>query len=119
MLIEARNNHVKQGLQKAYASKVPGGQIDVFCVSTYEKYFAKGNAEMVHSSGIPEIRRFCHTITADAQLREAKHFLQSALSNLLGSVELWSNVSPLIPQVEVPRRDLFARDYLEMFQIKV
>ena len=49
---------------------------------------------MVRSSGIPELRRFCHTITAGAQLLEAKHFLQSTLSSLLSSVELWATSYP-------------------------
>lgn len=55
---------------------------------------------MVRASGIPELRRFCHTITAGAQLLEAKHFLQSTLSSLLSSVELWASSSPPRPQVE-------------------
>ena len=99
--MEARNSHVKKGLQNAYSSKVPGGQLEVFCVSntTYEKFSRKGNTEMVHASGIPDLRRFCHTITAGAQLLEAKNFLQSRLSSLLNSVELWANTSAH-PQVE-------------------
>jgi hypothetical protein len=95
--------------------------MEVFCVSntTYEKYSRKGNTEMVHASGIPELRRFCHTITAEAQLREAKHFLQSTLSSLLGSVELWSSEPPPTPQVEVPRQDETIRDYLTELQLEV
>lgn len=94
--MKARNSFVKEGLQKAYASKVPGGKLDVFCVSntTYEKYSKKGNSEMVIASGIPELRQFCHTITAGAQLLEAKHLLQSTLSSLLNSAELWVGSSP-------------------------
>ena len=90
--MDARNRHVKDGLQKAYASKVPGGRLEVFCVSntTYEKFSKKGNAAMVRASGVPELRRFCHSITADAQLLEAKNFLQSTLSSLLTSIELWT-----------------------------
>jgi hypothetical protein len=94
--VDARNHHVKDGLQKAYASKVPGGRLEVFCVSntTYEKFSKKGNADMVRASGVPELRRFCHTITADAQLREAKNFLQSTLSSTLCSIALWAKDSP-------------------------
>jgi hypothetical protein len=89
--------------------------MEVFCVSntTYEKYSRKGNTEMVHASGIPELRKFCHKITAEAQLREAKHFLQSTLSSLLGSVELWSSAPLPTPQVEVPRQDDAIRGYLK------
>jgi hypothetical protein len=90
--MDARNQHVKDGLRSAYASKVPGGKLEVFCVSntTYEKYSSKGNAAMVHASGVPELRRFCHNLTANAQLLEAKHFLRSTLSSLLNSIEIWA-----------------------------
>jgi hypothetical protein len=94
--------HVKEGLQRAYSSKVPKGGLEVFCVSntTYEKYAKKGNVEMVQASGIPELRRFCYTITAHAQLLEAKHFLSSMLSSLLNSAELWAT-KPTEPQQPV------------------
>jgi hypothetical protein len=102
--VKARNSLVKEGLQKAYASKVAGGKLEVFCVSntTYEKYSRKGNSEMVSASGIPELRQFCHTITAGAQLLEAKHFLQSTLSSLLNSAELWVSSSAATQQVDNP-----------------
>jgi hypothetical protein len=93
--MEARNSHIKEGLQKAYGSKVPGQSLDVFCVSNlmYEKYSKKGNKELVQASCIPELRQFCHTITADAQFRGAMHFLRSTLSNLLNSVDIWASTS--------------------------
>ncbi|KFY06936.1 hypothetical protein V492_07602 [Pseudogymnoascus sp. VKM F-4246] len=92
LLINARNTHVKEGLQRAYSSKVPNGGLQVFCVSntTYGKYVKKGNVEMVQASGIPELRRFCYTMTAYAQLLEARHFLSSMLSSLLNSAELFA-----------------------------
>lgn len=92
LLIEARNDHVKEGLQQAYAAKAPDGKLDVFCVSNklYDKYSRKGNTRLVVASGIPEIRRFCHSITAEAQLGEARHFLQSALFSLLNSLNMWA-----------------------------
>lgn len=91
--------HVKEGLQQAYSSKVPEGELEVFCVSNtlYEKYARKGNIEMVQGSGIPELRRFCYAITAHAQLLEAKHFLSSMLSSVLNSAELWAT-KPAEPQ---------------------
>jgi hypothetical protein len=62
----------------------------VFCVSNtwYDKYSRKGNAELVRGSGIPDLRKFCYGITADAQLREARHFL-GRVFGLVNSVELW------------------------------
>lgn len=115
LLIGARNDHVKDGLQRAYSARVPGGQLEVFCVSNtaYEKYSRKGINEMVRASGIPELRRFCHTITADAQLREAKHFLQSTLSSLLSSVEVWASSSPPPAQVEDDQHDMSVQSVLE------
>jgi hypothetical protein len=89
--MQARNSHVKEGLQSAYASKVPGEMLDVFCVSNvmYEKYSEKGNTELVQASCIPDLRQFCYGITADAQLRETLHFLRSSLPALLNSLDLW------------------------------
>lgn len=108
LLIEARNEHVKEGLIKAYASKAPGKKLEVFCVSnpTYEKYSEKGNDELVRASGIPQLRRFCHSITADAQFREASHFLRSTLPSLISSLELWANASLEVAQREQIRLDV-------------
>ncbi|KAK4152198.1 hypothetical protein C8A00DRAFT_35109 [Chaetomidium leptoderma] len=91
-LINARSAHVTAGLQRAYAAKAPGGRLDVFCVSNawYAKHSRKGtNTELIRASGIPALRRFCYGITADAQLREARHFLQAGVFGLVNSLELW------------------------------
>ncbi|EFQ96945.1 hypothetical protein MGYG_08870 [Nannizzia gypsea CBS 118893] len=98
LLIDARNCHVKNGLQSAY--KMLGGNLEVFCVSNtmYEKFSSKPDSEgarrMIDGSGIPELRRFCLLITAEARLVEAKHFLQSSLSSLLSSIDIWANIAP-------------------------
>lgn len=91
LLIKARNQFVKTGLQRAYAEKVEGKTLEVFCVSNkaYEKHAKKGRVQFVEASGIPEVRRFCHTITAQAQLEESKNFLLSKLPSLLSSARLW------------------------------
>jgi len=68
---------------------------------------------MVRASGIPELRQFCHKVTAEAQLLEAKHFLQSTLSSLLSSVELWASSSPPCLQVEDREQDESAQDVLQ------
>jgi hypothetical protein len=70
----------------------------------YEKYCPKGNTEFVEASGIPALRRFCHTVTADAQLNEAKHFLRSRLSALLNTLDLWA-CSLLQKQDEIEQPD--------------
>ena len=103
LLVEARNSQVKEGLQKTYAAKVPGGVLEVFCVSnrTYEKYTRKGDLHMVNASGIPALRSFCYSITAQKQLLEAKHFLTSRLGTLLNSLQIWVDRIQ-----ENPRRNL-------------
>ncbi|KAJ4256900.1 hypothetical protein NW762_008996 [Fusarium torreyae] len=106
LLIRARNEHVKENLQNIYSSEMNGRRLDVFCVSNkwYEKYCPKGNTDFVEASGIPELRRFCHTLTADAQLNEAKHFLKSRLSALLNTLDLWAS-SSLDKQGEIAELD--------------
>lgn len=96
LLIRARNDHVREGLQQTYASETTNGEtLDVFCVSNkwYEKYCPKGSTALVRASEIPELRRFCHTVAADAMLGEAMYFLQSKLSSLLNSLDLWATSS--------------------------
>jgi len=101
LLIDARNCHVRKELQDAYGPKVPGEQLGVFCVSNtmYEKFSKKANGDMVRNmvtgSGIPELRRFCQSITAEARLLEAKHFLRSSLPSLLDSLDVWTNTAPV------------------------
>ncbi|KAG8670948.1 hypothetical protein FPOAC1_004183 [Fusarium poae] len=93
LLVQARNRHVQTNLRNVYSSEMNGRNLDVFCVSNnwYEKYCPKGNTKFVEASGVPDLRRFCHTVTADAQFNEAKHFLKSRLSTLLNTIDLWSS----------------------------
>ena len=108
--MKARSDHVKRGLRKAYASKVPNENLDVFCVSNtmYEKYARKGNAKLVGASEIPEVRRFCYKITAEARYREARHFLQSSVPSLLHSLGLWVSSHADHDKVEdSPGEDLY------------
>jgi hypothetical protein len=55
----------------------------------------------VQASEIPELRRFCHSIAADAQLLEAKNMLQPRLSALLSSIDLWATSSIAACQDEI------------------
>jgi hypothetical protein len=74
--------------------------LDVFCVSNklYEKHSRKGNTGLVLASGIPDVRRFCHSIMAEAQLREATHFLQSSLFGLVNSLEMWATSASAVQE---------------------
>ena len=93
---------MKEGVRQAYSSEIPNGKLDIFCVSNtvYEKYCRKGVREYVNASGIVELRSFCHGITAEAQLREARHYLHSSLGSLLNSLGLWAGSR--LPDLEVP-----------------
>lgn len=83
----------------------------MFCVSNkaYDKHSRKGNASLVVASGIPELRRFCHSITAEAQLREARHFLQSTLFSFLNSLEMWAQSAVAPPREAGTRPEEAAR----------
>ena len=63
--------------------------MEVFCVSDI-LYINDSNPESVLLSEIPALRRFCHSIAADAQLREAKHYLRSPLLRLVTSLDTWT-----------------------------
>ena len=110
-MMTARNDFVKEGLRRNYTGKVPGGFLEVFCVSNliYEKSSKMGAVDQVNASGIPELRRFCHTITAKPQYFEAKNFLLSSLSSLLTSIRLWAekNQESTDPLDESAKQEVF------------
>lgn len=91
LLIQARNDHVKEGLRRAYQERIPGGHLPVFCVSNshYERYSKLGLLEFVQSSEIPQLRNSCYTVSAAAQLAEAHHFLQAQIPRVLNEIDLW------------------------------
>ncbi|KAF2104448.1 hypothetical protein NA57DRAFT_70653 [Rhizodiscina lignyota] len=112
LLIKARNDFVKAGLKRAYAEKVEHKTLEVFCVSNkdYDKDCRKGRVQFVEASGIPELRKFCHAINAQAQLDESRNFLLAQLPNLVRSARLWmekvSEEVEDVPQTEEIREDL-------------
>ncbi|KAH6682229.1 hypothetical protein F5X68DRAFT_192586 [Plectosphaerella plurivora] len=88
----ARSKHVSQALQKRYASDT-GGKLDVFCVGNhaYEKYCERNDAALVRASGIPSLRRYCFTVTANDRLVDARSWIQTSVPGLLNSAELWAS----------------------------
>lgn len=54
---------------------------------------------MVQASGIPELRRFCKTVTSHALLLQANHYMRSKTPSLLNSILLWA-ISPTCPTTE-------------------
>ncbi|OQD86148.1 hypothetical protein PENANT_c008G00195 [Penicillium antarcticum] len=93
LYIAARNNHVKEGLQAAYAEQFKGNSLNVFCISNslYKKRLEvqSGSSPMlVNSSGIHELRRFFYSMAAEARFHDAKHFLRVSLPGILSAISL-------------------------------
>ena len=91
LLMKARNTFVSAGLREAYRKNLPDGELRIECVSSelYQKYMSTVHHGCVQASGVPDLRRRCHEITAEAQYREAKNFLVAKLPGLLNSVRIW------------------------------
>ncbi|KAL4757106.1 uncharacterized protein BDW70DRAFT_143918 [Aspergillus foveolatus] len=89
-LISGRNQRVTSSLKRTY-----GDRTRVFCVSNtlYSDHRTqepdRANA-YIQLSGIRDLRRYCQSVPADAQLRATKEFLQTQVPALLGSVSLWA-----------------------------
>ena len=95
VLMEARNQSVRSGLQRAYAKEIAVGSLETVCISNkfYEKYVQKGDQKCVQASGIPELRRRCHAVTAQAQYLAAKNFLMASLPSLFNSIRIWAGTA--------------------------
>lgn len=89
-LIQARNQYVQAKLHGLYAQQTSGGKVEVFTISNivYDKYTKSGNTEMVELSGIPALRAFCYTATAQRQWMKAIYFLKTTLAESLHSLEV-------------------------------
>jgi hypothetical protein len=89
-LIIRRNRRVTEALSRAWRN-----QARVFCVSNklyadhraHDPEQANGYLEL---SGITELRRYCQSVPADAQLRATESFLQNQVPALLGSLTQWA-----------------------------
>lgn len=94
--MRSRNENVCRGLQAAYASEMGGGQdLSVFCVSNawYDEYTLGGNRGLITDSQIPALRKYCRTISVEAQLAEARQYLRCEMPEVLTSLGLWANAT--------------------------
>ena len=60
----------------------------------------------IQGSGIPELRRHCHSIVSKAQFRVSNHFLEVEVPDLVQSLEVWmasadSRSPPPIPHESI------------------
>ncbi|KAL8905916.1 MAG: hypothetical protein Q9171_006480 [Xanthocarpia ochracea] len=95
LFVNARNTDVTRALQRRYTSAAVGLIIEVFCVGNrdYEgDAFGVRDQRAIQGSCIPDLRRFCHSVVAQAQYDATLHFLEVELSSLVQSLEAWLSV---------------------------
>lgn len=95
--------------------------MNAFCVSNrdYEKFCRQGDVEYVLKTGIPELRRFCHSITATSQLLGTKNYLQSSLPGLLNSIKLVAEAEPGEDSLATPESERLILDGLRDLKTEV
>jgi hypothetical protein len=93
-LVLTRNHLVSEQLRQAYAERVPGDDLAVFCVSN-KHYWSKRDEpqdvarKFLELSGMIEVRKHCISIVAESQLHAATLYMQQEVPALLESVQLW------------------------------
>jgi hypothetical protein len=96
-LVNRRNAEVEKTLMKTYSKKVLNNKLKVFCISNtvYAKAYEAWREEELTAksrfelSGIPNLRRHCLLISADAQFNAVSAFLNTQVPSLLGSIHQW------------------------------
>ncbi|KAF2114884.1 hypothetical protein BDV96DRAFT_576070 [Lophiotrema nucula] len=94
-LSERRNLQTTNHLLAKYAPQVQVGELRVFCVSNTDyfkhRYDDQSRAESrLELSGIIELRRYCHSIPADAQFDTAVAYIEHDVPAFLGSLKQWA-----------------------------
>ncbi|KAL5362705.1 hypothetical protein BJX96DRAFT_106499 [Aspergillus floccosus] len=89
-LILRRNDQVTQTL-----SQKRDARARVFCVSNtlYSKHREDDRDqadEYIRLSGIPELRQYCQSVPAEAQLRSTESFIKNRAPAILGSLTQWT-----------------------------
>lgn len=110
LFIEARNADIRECLTKAYSKLFPAGDLDIFYITNkdYQGYLEQGgeaHALAIKGSGIPRLRRFCHSIPARAQFRATNHFLEIQLKGLVQSLELWLSAGSKNSSLQLPSNE--------------
>ena len=87
---------IKGKVLAEYASEFGKANPNVFCIGNKD-YDMEGERRMdpeardiaIKGSGIPELRRHCHTIVTRAQFIASNHFLKVEIPDLIQSLEVW------------------------------
>ncbi|KAF9893535.1 hypothetical protein FE257_010847 [Aspergillus nanangensis] len=93
-LMTRRNQEVTQLLSDRWRERGRHG-VRVFCVSNrlyadHREDDREQADEYLRLSGIPELRRYCQLVPADAQLRATESFLHNQVAAVLGSLTQWA-----------------------------
>ena len=91
LLIRARNARVKSALQSCYKSVSTSVELPVFCVDN--ALYSEDSEKSKEVSNIPQLRMYTMTLPVQARFKHANKFLGAKLPSLLGSFELWADVS--------------------------
>ena len=105
--VAARNEDIKKQVAAAYPQLAGKGKNNVFCVGNKDfdgdPYRCNDARTIeVEGSGIPEVRRFCHSIIGRAQFRAVNLFMEVEIPALIQSLKVWIVASeqertPLLP----------------------
>ncbi|KAL6408246.1 hypothetical protein AUP68_08100 [Ilyonectria robusta] len=93
-LVTTRNSTIYQKLRDQYSSKVPSGDLRVFCVSNknyWDHRMRPQDAALpyLQLSCILEVRKYCISIVANSQRRIATRYMRDEIPDLLAQIELW------------------------------
>ena len=107
--VNARNNYVKAELRKIYSGHSLNIRPDIFCIANQDyrgSDIQKSNKDAlsltIQNSGVPELRRFCHSVMAKAKFEEANHYLRNQVFGLVESIELWLDVASKPDHSSIP-----------------
>ncbi|KAK3682814.1 hypothetical protein B0T22DRAFT_444981 [Podospora appendiculata] len=92
--ITTRNEIVTNSLKRDYGSKLPGGDLAVFCIGNHmywdHRDLPKNNAlPFLELSGILAARRHFVAMVSDSQRRVATNYMDHDVRSLVSSVDLW------------------------------
>ena len=95
MWISARNADIKAKVRREYQGGGSKLTLNVFCVGNKDydmgsqSWDREAHNIAMEGSGIPELRKHCHSIVAKAQFRVSNHFLEVEVPDLVQSLEVW------------------------------
>lgn len=107
--ISARNADIKAKVRREYQGNANNSTLNVFCVGNkdydmegFQFWDLEAHELAIQGSGIPELRKHCHSIVAKAQFRVSNHFLEVEVPDLVQSLEVWTASAEHQPPTTIP-----------------